>query len=38
MIIEEAAGVLKYKDRKNQAQRKLNQTQDPLRSCGRYSS
>ena len=30
MIIEEAAGVLKYKDRKNQAQRKLNQTQDHL--------
>lgn len=30
MIIEEAAGVLKYKDRKTQAQRKLEQTQDHL--------
>jgi len=30
MIIEEAAGVLKYKDRKTQAQRKLDQTQEHL--------
>ncbi len=29
-IIEEAAGVLKYKDRKYQAQKKLTQTQDHL--------
>ncbi|MGY3725540.1 condensin subunit Smc [Granulicatella balaenopterae] len=29
-IIEEAAGVLKYKDRKQQAQKKLSQTQDHL--------